>query len=277
MDSAVNLRARAAIYMPGATSLSIPMRRERRGVRHPQAIRSPAGRHPIRHTPPQPQYTPSGSPPARREVNARNVSEDGWFPFLELLGGDYRELADLYATPDARRFVDHFIDRFNAERLQAIVQRWWRNPVFQAKEEILLAGIDSFRIGTQRGAIACLKILYSEIEGLIRIACSKENNAANLNFKDLVRYVDEKGRQNFDTNSLAFPDAFYRYVKDHVFASFDLATGDIPLSRHSSSHGVAEAATYTRAKALQAILTLDQLSFYLRDEQATAVDGRPSP
>jgi len=213
---------------------------------------------------------------AQSRASATGLSDDGWFPFLELLGGEYRGLADLYASPNARRFVDEFIGRFNAERLQAVAQRWWRNPLFQAKEEIFLAGIDSFGLGTHRGAIACLKVLYSEIEGLIRIACSTDKNIAKPTFKDLERYVDEKGRQNFDTDSLAFPDAFYRYVKDHVFASFDLATGDIPLSRHSSSHGVADAATYTRAKALQAILTLDQLSFYLRDAKPGGGVG-PSP
>jgi hypothetical protein len=100
--------------------------------------------------------------------------EDGWFPFMHLLGGDYRLLADYYADPNGRRFVNEFIDKFKSERLQTITDCWWSSELFRPKKEILLAGIDSFVLGTQRGAIACLKVLYSEIEGLIRIACCKE-------------------------------------------------------------------------------------------------------
>ncbi len=59
------------------------------------------------------------------------------------------------------------------------------------------------------------------------------------------------------------PSAFLNYLKDIVFADFNLETGQLDLSRHSSSHGVAKAEDYTKAKALQTILVLDQIYFYI--------------
>jgi hypothetical protein len=40
--------------------------------------------------------------------------------------------------------------------------------------------------------------------------------------------------------------------------------GDIDLSRNSNAHGVASSEQYTRQKALQAILLLDQMSYFLQ-------------
>lgn len=200
---------------------------------------------------------------AHERSSSTGLLDDGWFPFIHLLGGEYCRLADLYSDSDSKRFVNEFIDKFNAERVGTMTEGWWSNALYDAKKEILLSGIDAFCLGTQRGAIACLKVLYSEIEGLVRIACCREKNVAKPSFGDLLAFVSEKGQANFDTNSLAFPDAFYRYLRHQVFAGFDLLSGDIPISRHSSSHGVADVATYSRARALQAILTLDQLFFYL--------------
>ena len=63
--------------------------------------------------------------------------------------------------------------------------------------------------------------------------------------------------------SLCFSEEFCRYLKDIVFRNFDLTTGQVDLSRHSVSHGVADQTKYTRAKGVQAILTIDQMYFYL--------------
>ena len=56
---------------------------------------------------------------------------------------------------------------------------------------------------------------------------------------------------------------FLQYLKEVVFANFDVNQGKVDLSRHSSSHGVAEVEKYTKERALQMILILDQIFFYL--------------
>lgn len=65
-------------------------------------------------------------------------------------------------------------------------------------------------------------------------------------------------------NTLLFPAAFGRYLKAHTFAGFDpVAQTGTAGSRHAVGHGAAVQESYTMPTALQAILTLDQLAFYM--------------
>ena len=48
-----------------------------------------------------------------------------------------------------------------------------------------------------------------------------------------------------------------------LFRGFDLEHGTVDLSRHSVAHGVAAADQYTRIRALQVILSLDQMHHYI--------------
>ncbi len=74
----------------------------------------------------------------------------------------------------------------------------------------------------------------------------------------------EKGKIKTGSEfSLFFPRAFFEYLKESVFPNFDLEQGDISLSRHTSSHGIAKAEDYTKVRALQMILILDQIYFYI--------------
>ena len=84
------------------------------------------------------------------------------------------------------------------------------------------------------------------------------------NFEELIDFVKEKAEGKFGPRiSLGFPDVFYNYLKETIFQNFDLKTGQVDLSRHTVSHGVAEQMEYTRTKAMQAILIVDQMYFYL--------------
>jgi len=189
---------------------------------------------------------------------------DGWFPFIQLLGGDFEELAKCYEHKSSfPGNMETFLNRFSKDRIKAFVNRWWGNQIFERKRKILEAGINAYLSETQAGYIACVKTLYSEIEGVIRIRYVTEKGM-DPKFKELIDFVKEKAEGKFGPReSLGFPDVFYRYLKETIFQNFDLKTGQLDLSRHSVSHGVAEQMEYTRTKAMQAILTLDQMYFYL--------------
>ena len=189
---------------------------------------------------------------------------DGWFPFIQLLGGGFQELAKFYK--DKKKFssaIEAFIDKFDGDRIRLFVERWWANPLFKKKQKILEAGINAYISGTNEGYITCIKTLYSEIEGIIRIRYVDELGN-DPKFPDLIAYVERKAESKFGPRgSLGFSDVFYRYLKDIIFKDFDLKTGKIDLSRHTTSHGVADEKDYNRMRALQAILILDQMYFYL--------------
>lgn len=189
---------------------------------------------------------------------------DGWFPFIQLLGGDFEELAKCYEhKSDFPRNVETFLGRFGKDRIRAFVNRWWGNQIFERKQQILEAGIDAYLLETRAGYITCVKTLYSEIEGIVRIRYVVEKGK-DPNFEELINFVKEKAQGKFGPRkSLGFPDVFYDYLKETIFQNFDLKTGQVDLSRHTVSHGVAEQMEYTRTKAMQAILILDQMYFYL--------------
>jgi hypothetical protein len=189
---------------------------------------------------------------------------DGWFPFIHLLGGDFEELAKCYEhKSDFPSNVDRFLSRFDKNRINTFVNRWWKNPLFESKQRILEAGIEAYLLGTEAGYINCVKTLYSEIEGIVRMRYAAEKGKSP-NFSELIDFVKQKAESKFGPRqSLGFSDVFYRYLNEIVFRNFDITTGQVDLSRHSVSHGVAEQTKYTRTKAIQAILTIDQMYFYL--------------
>lgn len=195
------------------------------------------------------------------------MTKDGWFPFIELIvGEEYKLLSDAYKN---KRFqtstADSVINKFDRKRIGKITDRWWNRHVFSEKKTILMAGVNAFLRGDAEGNITSIKTLLPEIEGIIRIQYFSETaKSKNVEINDLLRFIADRGKTKFGSDySLLFPLPFFNYLSKVVFAGFNLRKGNIRLTRHSSSHGVVKANDYTKVKALQMILILDQLSFYI--------------
>lgn len=192
--------------------------------------------------------------------------KDGWFPFLELIGGDYEEIGKAYENKfgfEGR--IERILSGFDSGRISRITGRWWSKDIFQKRKEILEAGISSFVRGGNEGYINCINTLLPQVEGIIRIQyLSETGKGEKVNLPELLKYVIEKGKtKGVSDSSLLLPEPFLKYLKDVVYCPFNLETGKVDLSRHSSSHGVAKPEAYTKSKALQAILLLDQIYFYI--------------
>jgi hypothetical protein len=121
-----------------------------------------------------------------------------------------------------------------------------------------------FQQPVKRGdAVSCLKIILTEIEGVLQDAhIGEQGHGASA--KELLTYAVDKGIEKAgDPHSLLFPVQFLRYMRDYTYAQFDPKKPEADvMSRHSVGHGGAAPAAYTMERALQAILTLDQLNFY---------------
>lgn len=201
------------------------------------------------------------------EACFQEMMADGWFPFVEILGKDYKELAAAYqngsSAPD--NTVRTLLDSFDEFRIKGMTDKWWANPIFREKRKLLQAGINAFLRRTESDYINCIKNLYSEMEGILRLLYFQDTGkGSEVGQKQLIPYLIETGKRTAKSDdSLIFPEQFLTYLTTHVFGDFNLETGSVELSRHSSSHGVAAAEGYTEAKALQALLTLDQIYFYL--------------
>ena len=79
---------------------------------------------------------------------------------------------------------------------------------------------------------------------------------------ELIKHIIDKVKKKTGSDlSLLLPMEFLRYLQGVLFAGFSVETGSVPMSRHTSSHGVAETASYTKQHALQLILILDQIYY----------------
>ena len=187
---------------------------------------------------------------------------DGWFPFIELLGADYEQLSSYYSN-SWLDMINIFLKRFDKSRIDNMTKFWWSKKSFQDKQDIVNAGISAYLQGNNSGYINCINTIYPQIEGIMGYEFFNEYGK-KPSFRELKKYIRNKARKRFSSiYSLGFPEYFYKYLDKYVFQEFDLATGKIDLARHSIAHGYAKQQDFTNAKALQALLILNQICFYL--------------
>ena len=92
----------------------------------------------------------------------------------------------------------------------------------------------------------------------------QDSGERTRNIQKLIDRLIEVGERNTeDDQSLLLPQYFLNYLTESIFKEFDPTTGEVDLSRHSALHGVALGEDYKPERALQALLTLDQIYFYL--------------
>lgn len=122
------------------------------------------------------------------------------------------------------------------------------------------SAINSFTSGD---AVPVLKIVLTEIEGILNEAYRKIHGQS-AKIKVLLAFaVSSAEAKAGRPDTLLFPTAFAEYLQQHTFANFDPSTScGSAGSRHAVGHGHAAVETYTLVRALQALLTLDQLAFY---------------
>jgi len=194
------------------------------------------------------------------------MRSDGWFPFIQILGVEFVELSHFYK--DKTKFLSlltHFVNKFDKDRVMRFVNRWWNNKLFEQKKNIILAGIEAYLTNTQAGFINCIKNLPSEIDGILRLHHFEKNKTGKRpHYGELTQHLKKEAEKKFDSmEPLSLPGEFCRYLDEVFLKDFDLKTGQVDWSRHSTMHGVANVEDYTKVKALQCILILDQMYFYL--------------
>jgi hypothetical protein len=124
---------------------------------------------------------------------------------------------------------------------------------------VLRAGVDAFLGGN---AILAIKTLITEIEGVLQDA-HIEAKGVSAKTGQLIEFVTSNAIAKAGApDTLMLPPEFQRYLARNIFETFD-PMGVGRAARHSVSHGAAPPAAYTMVRALQVLLTLDQLSFFL--------------
>lgn len=205
--------------------------------------------------------------------NFNNLLTYGWFPFVQILGDEFDRLVagiEHKSTKEMTLVENNLLNSFTKERVDNFTRYWWQNEIFEQKRELLSAGINAYFKGDADSIINSIKTLTSEIEGVIRLDYHRVNGK-KPNTKELKDYVLSQGRSKFSApDSRGFPGLFFNYLENVFFRDFDIDKDDVQLSRHSVSHGVVTREKYTKARALQLILTLDQIYFYFGKSKSIA-------
>lgn len=186
----------------------------------------------------------------------------GWFPFVEIITAEFRSLVrSTEAGYDITEIETKIVEAFDAARLDNLFQRWVTKPHFAAKAALLKEAIEAF---TANRPASVIKIILTEIEGILNDAYRVIHGGHGAKLKELLSFAQASAEQRAGgPDTLYFPVAFGRYLAGHTFANFDpVAQTGTAGSRHAVGHGAAAQETYTMSRALQAILTLDQLAFY---------------
>jgi hypothetical protein len=186
----------------------------------------------------------------------------GWFPFVEIITTEFKDLVHhCEAGFDVAEIEDRIIARFDEARLKHMLERWVTKAHFAAKAALLQEAIEAF--GQKRTA-SVIKIVLTEIEGILNDAYRATHGGQGAKLKELLAFAEASAIQRAGgPNTLLFPSAFARYLVTQTFANFDpVAQTGTAGSRHAVGHGAAAQESYTMTRALQAILTLDQLAFY---------------
>lgn len=186
----------------------------------------------------------------------------GWFPFVELLGSEFQELVNHCAAGFVMDEIEaKLVASFDDARLDHMVARWETKANLKDKMPLLKEAVRHFKA---HEPIASIKIAITEIEGVLRAAAPAPSPGGRLSMKDLLKHaIDAAIKKSGGPDTLLLPDAFALYLREYTFAQFDPSQGMGQAgSRHAVGHGAAAADSYTDARALQALLTIDQLAFY---------------
>jgi hypothetical protein len=187
----------------------------------------------------------------------------GWFPFVEILGGsDFNELIQFcevgFPLDEAE---SRLLAKFDDLRLDGMLTRWIAKPHYASREAVLRSAVAAYKA---KDPVAVLKIVLTEIEGVLSEAYHAESGS-RAKLRQLLEFAKKAAEHKAGgPDTLFFPTAFAEYLDAYTFAKFDPgapASGSAG-SRHAVGHGAASAESYTQTRALQAILTLDQLAFY---------------
>ena len=195
------------------------------------------------------------------EPTFNGIVSAGWFPFLELMSGEFRTLLNMqeagFPLDNAEQAL---LDSFDEARLERMFNRWMQRPHLKAKETILRPAINAFKA---RDAVSVIKNVLSEMEGVMSDAYFHVKGERTHRVNKLLEFTIALAEQRAGgKDTLFFPVEFGKYLKDYTYAGFNPGDMGRAGSRHAVSHGAVASDQYTITRALQALLTLDQLAFY---------------
>jgi len=178
-----------------------------------------------------------------------------WFPFIGL---SMNYVVSLLEHIRADWNPDDLTDRA-ADEIRAKISDWRRawstHPLFHGHHLLIDRAVERF---LNDDYISATSLLYPRIEGILRGAAGADTSQVGLS-------QSAAEINAFTVHSPMLPARFRQYVQKVYFRSFDPASSEHAVSRHTVGHGVASENAFNKKAACLGLLIIQQLFFSLRN------------
>ena len=190
----------------------------------------------------------------------------GWFPFQRILGKEFENLYNhISKSSNENLYLPYLpiINAFDNHRINEMISGWKQTEVLPYKE--LEIGLKHYQ---NQDPFSSIHVLIPYIEGIVRHTLdSKSKSMKQLAISEKISKDLERKLHATDDNSL-YITGFKSYLENTWFSPFSNNETLYTMSRNTVSHGIGQYEEYTLEKALQLILTIDQLYYiYWYDEK----------
>ena len=184
------------------------------------------------------------------------LTEWGWFPFIGLSRQDRSDLiARASVTTKPTAFLEDISRRFMSG-IDIRIAGWDRYDSLKYRKGYFLKAKEHL---AAQDYLSAINLIYPQIEGVMRGVFIKTMPSGTPNQGTMTNTVVASR----EANSVLLPDSFRLYLREVYFRPFDERAGNIPLSRHTVSHGIANPADYDFVSAAVGFMIVDQLFHYL--------------
>ena len=194
------------------------------------------------------------------DLTSRLDTLRGWFPFQRILGKEFEKLYnDLIKFSNENLNLPYLqiINAFDNDRLDEMFSDWKNAEVLPHRQ--LEIGLKHYQ---NHDPLSSIHVLIPYIEGIVRNTLG--NRLERKEQSEIREKISEdlKGILHTTEDNTLYINAFKSYLKHTWHPSFSDTKSLYPITRHTVSHGINDKyEEFTMEKALQIILTIDQLSY----------------
>ena len=186
----------------------------------------------------------------------------GWFPFQRILGEEFDNLYnDISKFSNGNLNLPYFpiLNAFDNDKIDEMISDWKQTEVLPHKQ--LEEGLEHYQ---NQKPCSSIHVLIPYIEGIVRHTL--DNKSKSMKQLEIGEKISEdlEIKLHATDNDDLYIKGFKSYLENTWFAPFSKHT----MSRNTICHGINQYEEYTMEKALQLILTIDQLYYiYWYDEK----------
>ena len=182
----------------------------------------------------------------------------GWFPFQRILGEEFENLYNniiKFSNEKLNLPYLQIIKAFDNQRLNEMLSDWKKVEVLPYKQ--LEIGLKHYQ---NQDPFNSIHVLIPYIEGIVRNTL--DNKLKSMNQSAISEKISEDLKRTLHTteDNTLYINAFKAYLENTWHPNFSNGLS-YPITRNTVSHGINKHEEFTMEKALQLILTIDQLSY----------------